>query len=162
MAEEPKTVDIKYMLHFKTGNIALPVLETILNTIPFELGFCDENDEFQWFTDNGHRVYKRSKETFGKNVLGLHHGGARPQVQELLKQFHAGTKDNFEFLLDLDGRKIYISFYAVHDENGKYLGCFDFTGDITELQQMKETAKVIPPMDAIKAKEAAEKSTDKD
>ncbi|MCE2141729.1 histidine kinase, partial [Streptococcus thermophilus] len=86
-----------------------------------------------------HRVYKRSKETFGKNVLGLHHGGGRPQVQELLKQFHAGTKDNFEFLLDLDGRKIYISFYAVHDENGKYLGCFDFTGDITELQQMKET-----------------------
>ncbi|MCG0906318.1 histidine kinase [Lactiplantibacillus plantarum] len=79
-----------------------------------------------------------------------------------MKQFHAGTKDNFEFLLDLDGRKIYISFYAVHDENGKYLGCFDFTGDITELQQMKETAKVIPPMDAIKAKEAAEKSTDKD
>ena len=39
MAEEPKTVDIKDMLHFKTGNIALPVLETILNTIPFELGF---------------------------------------------------------------------------------------------------------------------------
>lgn len=27
MAEEPKTVDIKDMLHFKTGNIALPVLE---------------------------------------------------------------------------------------------------------------------------------------
>lgn len=25
MAEEPKTVDIKDMLHFKTGNIALPV-----------------------------------------------------------------------------------------------------------------------------------------
>lgn len=36
MAEEPKTVDIKDMLHFKTGNIALPVLETILNTIPFD------------------------------------------------------------------------------------------------------------------------------
>lgn len=27
MAEEPKTVDIKDMLHFKTGNIALPVLK---------------------------------------------------------------------------------------------------------------------------------------
>ena len=32
--------------------------------------------------------------------------------------------------------KISIRYYALHDEQGKYLGCLEVTQDITELQQL--------------------------
>ena len=34
------------------------------------------------------------------------------------------------------GMKISIRYYALHDEQGKYLGCLEVTQDITELQQL--------------------------
>ena len=81
---------------------------------------------------------KRPTDKIGADVLNLHHGGAQKQVRKLLDDFHQGKKDFFEFwLTNKQKRFIYVSFYAIHDENGKYLGCFDFTGDVTHLRNLK-------------------------
>ena len=49
-------LDKDNVLHFKKGNTPMKTLEILLDMLPFEIGFCDQNNRFRWFNDNGHRV----------------------------------------------------------------------------------------------------------
>jgi DUF438 domain-containing protein len=42
-----------------------------------------------------------------------------------------------EFWIDLKGRKVYIRYFAVKNEQGKYLGILEVSQDITALQKIE-------------------------
>ena len=127
----PETV-----INFETGAIKASTLDSIIKLLPFEMGFCDANDIFRWYSNNPHRVHGRRKEAIGRPVLELHPKVA-PYVEKLLTDFHSGKRDEWEFWFPKhsgEPGQIYQKFMAVRDENGKYLGAMDVTINIDIFQ----------------------------
>lgn len=121
------------VINFDTGAIKASTLDAIINLLPFEMGFCDADDIFRWYSNNPDRVHSRRKEAIGRPVLELHPKVA-PHVEKLLNDFRSGARDEWEFWFPKrsgeEKGQIYQKFMAVRDENGDYLGCMDVTVNI--------------------------------
>ena len=53
-------------------NIDLDVLEAVLNTLPVEMSFINENDEVIYFNKNGDRIFPRPRSIIGRKVQQCH------------------------------------------------------------------------------------------
>lgn len=118
------------VINFETGAIKASILDSIINLLPFEMGFCDANDIFRWYSNNPNRVHGRRKEAIGCHVLDLH-PRIEHHVEKLLNDFRSGARDEWEFWFPKtsgeETGQIYQKFMAVRDEDGTYLGCMDVT-----------------------------------
>jgi DUF438 domain-containing protein len=142
------------VINFETGAIKASTLDLIIKLLPFEMGFCDANDIFRWYSNNSDRVHRRRKAAIGRPVLELHPKVAH-HVEKLLKDFHSGARDEWEFWFPKhsgEPGQIYQKFMAVRDENGKYLGCMDVTinMDLFKGKEGKNTPETIDEFKAVK------------
>lgn len=137
MSEEKLTdlVSPDAVINFATGPIKASTLDIIIKLLPFEMGFCDADDIFRWYSNNPDRVHKRRTAAIGRKVLELHPKRAH-HVEKLLNDFRTGERDDWEFWFpksskDENAGQIYQKFMAVRDEDGTYLGCMDVTIDMS-------------------------------
>jgi len=126
-----------------TGNLSKEVLDAVLNTLPVEMSFVDENDTVRYFNKNGDRIFPRSAAVIGKKVQNCHPQKSVHKVNQILDDFKNNKKSSAEFWIDLKGRKIYIRYFAVRDKNGKYLGCLEVSQDITDIQNIKGEKRLL-------------------
>lgn len=145
------------VINFESGAIKASTLDAIINLLPFEMGFCDENDIFRWYSNNPDRIHGRRKEAIGQHVLELH-PGVTHHVQKLLDDFHSGARDEWEFWFPKrsgEPGQIYQKFMAVRDKDGKYLGCMDVTINMNIFQGKdgKNTPDTIDDFIAVQPKE---------
>lgn len=100
-------------------NIEADILETILNTLPVEVSFINENDEVRYFNKNGNRIFPRARGIIGRKVQQCHPQKSLHKVTQILEAFRSGKRDVAEFWINLKGRQIYIRYFPVKDKNGK-------------------------------------------
>ncbi|GBG96288.1 PAS domain-containing protein [Lactococcus termiticola] len=137
------------IIDFETGKIKASTLDTIIRLCPFEMGFCDAEDNFRWYSNNPTRVHHRRTSAFGHSVLKLHPKVAH-HVRVMLDDFKSGTKDEWAFWFPKrsgEAGQMYQKFMAVRDpETNEYLGCMDITVNIDQffdeegMEAMKEGA----------------------
>ena len=120
-----------------TGEIRKEVLDAVLNALPVEISFVDENDTVQYFNKNGDRIFPRPPAVIGRKVQNCHPQKSLYKVNQILDDFKNNKKSSAEFWIDLKGRKVYIRYFAVRDKDGKYLGCLEVSQDITDIQKIK-------------------------
>lgn len=124
-------------------NLSKKTLEAMLNTLPVEVSFVDEDDAVRYFNKNGDRIFPRPRSVIGRRVQNCHPRESVDKVQQILDEMRAGSRDVAEFWIDLKGRKIYIRYFAVRDADGKYLGCLEVSQDITDIQQIKGEKRLL-------------------
>ena len=116
------------------GHLSLEQLNAIFRTIPQEMDVVDENDRIVWSSMNKNRLFKRTKKDIGKTVFEVHPGHSQRHVKEVLNQMHAGNRKNISIMITKDEQPINISFYSLHNEDGKYIGCIEVTQAVKNLQ----------------------------
>ena len=116
------------------GHLSLEQLNTIFRTIPQEMDVLDENDRIVWSSMNKNRLFKRTKKDIGKTVFEVHPGHSQRHVKEVFNQMHAGNRKNISIMITKDEQPINISFYSLHNEDGKYIGCIEVTQAVKNLQ----------------------------
>lgn len=121
---------------FNNGTLDLAQLTGIFKVLPLDLTFVDANDQVAWFSDDGDRVFPRTKAVVGRAVVNCHPPKSADRVLKILSDFHDGVRDHADFWIDFRGRRVYIRYFAVHDEQGQYAGCLEVTQDITKIQQL--------------------------
>jgi DUF438 domain-containing protein len=89
-------------------NLSREQLAGILETIPIEISFVNENDLVRFWNKHEMRMFKRPVAVIGKSVQNCHPKQSVDKVNKLLSDFKAGKRDSAEFWIDLKGRKIYI------------------------------------------------------
>ena len=57
---------------FMTGEIRKEVLAAVLNVLPVEISFVDENDTVRYFNKNGDRIFPRPPAIIGRKVQDCH------------------------------------------------------------------------------------------
>jgi PAS domain S-box-containing protein len=126
-----------------TGNIGKEVLDAVLNALPVEISFVDENDTVRYFNKNGDRIFPRPPAVIGRKVQDCHPKKSLHKVSQILDDFKNNKRSFAEFWIDLKGRKVYIRYFAVRDKSGKYLGCLEVSQDITEIQKIKGEKRLL-------------------
>ena len=124
-------------------NLSKEQLGGILETIPVEISFVDENDLVKFWNKHETRIFKRPVSVIGKSVQNCHPKDSVDKVNQILSDFKSGRRDSAEFWIDLKGRKVYIRYFAVRDKAGKYLGTLEATQDITEIKEIEGEKRLL-------------------
>jgi len=125
-------------------NIPTEYLDDIMDALPFEISFIDENENVRYFNKEGRReIFHRDKSVIGRSVQKCHPPKSLPVVNRILYEFRSGKRDVAEFWIDYKGRKIYIRYFAVRSRKGEYRGCIEVTQDITEIQKISGERRLL-------------------
>jgi len=124
-------------------NLSHEVIEALLDALPVDITFVDEEDTIRYFNKEGKRIFARSRKIIGIKVQKCHPQKSIHAVNQILEDFRNKKRDSANFWIDLKGRKIYIRYFAVRDKEGKYLGCLEVTQDITDIQKINGEKRLL-------------------
>jgi PAS domain S-box-containing protein len=130
-------------LQFETGSLSKEEVETILDTLPVDISFIDNEDAVRYFNKLGERIFVRPKAIIGRKVQLCHPKKSVHIVNRILESFKTGKKDVAEFWIQMNNRLIHIRYFAVRDKNGKYLGTVEVTQDITDIKKIKGEKRLL-------------------
>jgi PAS domain S-box-containing protein len=119
------------------------LIETMLNSMPVEISFVDENDQVRYFNKNGDRIFPRPRGVIGKKVQQCHPKKSLDKVLEIIESFKNGKRDVANFWINLKGRLIYIRYFAVRDNSRKYLGTLEVSQDITDIKEIEGEKRLL-------------------
>jgi len=118
-------------IQLPTGSFTPKELETVLNTIPFDMTFVDADDTVRYFSHGKERIFGRSKAILGRKVQFCHPPKSVDTVERILEDFRSGKQDHAHFWITLKGRFVSIEYFAMHDSDGKYLGTLEVSQDLS-------------------------------
>jgi DUF438 domain-containing protein len=128
---------------FETGSMTKEELEVMLNTLPVDITFIDQEDTVRYFSQPKERLFPRAKAIIGRKVQLCHPQKSVHVVEQILSDFKNGKRDSTEFWINLGERKVYIRYFAVRDKAGRYLGTLEATQDITEIKKIKGEKRLL-------------------
>ena len=124
-------------LNVTTGQLTLEQINLIYQHMPVDLSYVDENELVCFYTDTKHRVFPRSKNVIGRDVKNCHPKASVHIVEEIIKKFRSGEQDKEEFWINKPDLFIYIVYFAVRDENGKFRGVLEMMQDCTHIRSLQ-------------------------
>lgn len=121
-------------LPLSTGALPREVLDRILTNLPIDVSFVGPDDKVMYYSDSPHRVFPRSPGVIGREVRNCHPPKSVAVVEKILEAFKKKEKDKADFWIEMGGRFIVISYKAIYDDAGAYLGTLEVSWDATEVR----------------------------
>ncbi len=126
-----------------TGEVTGEQLIMILNALPLDITFVDENDEVKFFSNPSDRIFTRSKSVIGRKVQNCHPPESMGIVEKILNSFKSGERDFADFRIIVDEKFILINYFALRDRNGKYKGVLEVSQNITEIKKLNSEKRLL-------------------
>jgi uncharacterized protein len=135
-------------LPLQVGAMTLDQIVLIFTHLPVDVTFVDECNDVRFYTGGKNRVFERTPDIIGRNVLNCHNPDSVQIVFKILEDFRAGTRDTAEFWIqtkpqDPDNRFIHIRYFAVRDAQGKFYGTLEVTQDVTEIRELQGERRLL-------------------
>jgi len=130
-------------IKFSTGALTPHVLENMINSLPVELTFIDDQDSVKYYSKPKDMLFTRIPAVIGNKVQNCHPQKSVHLVNQIVEEFKDGIRDVAEFWIDMAGKKVHIRYFAVRDNSGKYLGCVEMTQDISEIQKIEGQKRLL-------------------
>ncbi|MUG47080.1 DUF438 domain-containing protein [Paenibacillus woosongensis] len=131
------------LIRFETGILTAAQLEAIMNHLPVDLTFIDEQDVVRYFSHGKERIFARTKAVIGRTVQNCHPPQSVHVVNELLADFKAGRKDSEDFWIPFKDKFVYIRYFAVRSAEGQYMGTLEFTQNIAPIQALEGQKRIM-------------------
>ncbi len=129
-------------LPMQTGSLTLEQVNLILNHLPVEISFVDENDIVQYFNSQETKLFSRKPEIIDGTVQECHSPASRPAVNRIFDSFRKKERDVSETWIKHDGKLVHIRYFAVRGNMGEYRGCLEVVQDVTAIRKLKGERKV--------------------
>ena len=111
------------------GHMTVPQLTALLNTIPMEISFVDDQNINRYFNE-GSKVFHRASMAIDREVFSCHPPKIEPMVRAILRDFRTGSRDSVPVWMEKNGRTMLVTYMAVRDHNGNYVGTAEFVQDM--------------------------------
>lgn len=111
------------------GHMTLEQLTALLNTIPLEITFVDAENRNCFFNE-GPKVFKRPGMAIGREVFSCHPPKIEPMVRKIIEDLRNGRRDSVPVWMEKGGRTVLVTYMAVRDEKGTYLGTAELVQDM--------------------------------
>lgn len=119
---------------FAVGSLSPREIESILNTVPFDMTFVDKDGKVKYFTQGKERIFARPATIIGRKVENCHPPASVHVVEKIVEELSSGKRDHANFWIRLGGQYVHIRYYAVRDGDGRYLGTLEVSQDIAPIQ----------------------------
>lgn len=124
-------------LDVATGRLTLEQINLIYRHMPVDLSFVDENELVCFYTDTDHRVFPRSRNVIGREVMNCHPRKSAHVVREVIDKLRSGEQDKAEFWIEKPDLFIYILYVAVRDADGRFRGVLEMMQDCTHIRSLR-------------------------
>lgn len=130
-------------VQFDAGELSPIELNSILNTIPFDMTFIDKNGHVKYFTQGTNRIFERPKSIIGRHVNMCHPPQSVHVVEAIINSFKDGSKDHEDFWINMGKAFVHIRYYAIRDKEKNYLGTLEVTQDIKPLRDLEGEKRLL-------------------
>jgi DUF438 domain-containing protein len=120
---------------FETGSFSRAELETLLDTVPFDMTFVDAGEQVRYFSNSKERIFPRTKAILGRKVQNCHPQKSYAAVQRILDDFREGKRDVAEFWINAGEKLVHIRYFALR-RGGKFLGTVEVSQDIAPVRKL--------------------------
>ena len=111
------------------GHMTVPQLEALLNTLPIEITFVDDNNINRFFNE-GPKVFKRPQMAIDREVFSCHPPKIEAMVRAILDDFRNNKRDRVPVWMEKNGKPFLVTYMAVRDKKGNYLGTVEVVQDM--------------------------------
>lgn len=111
------------------GHMTVAQLAAMLNTIPMEITFVDDQNINRFFNE-GPKDFKRPKMAIDREVFSCHPPKIEAKVRMILNEFRAGTLDKVPVWMEKNGKTMLVTYMAVRDHDGNYIGTLELVQDM--------------------------------
>ncbi|MCX7835542.1 MAG: PAS domain-containing protein [bacterium] len=122
-------------------------LRAMLDVLPIELTFVDANDVVRYFNKvNDKKIFPRTLSVVGRSVQQCHPPHSVHIVNRILNEMKSGKRDAAHFWIPFGENRemfLYISYYAVRDEHGNYLGCVEMNQDVAPYRALQGESRTL-------------------
>lgn len=130
-------------INLDRGELDQKQINLLLKHLPVDVTFVDENDQVAYYSEGMERIFPRSPDIIGRLVHNCHPPKSVRTVRRILEAFRNGEKDAAAFWLNLNGRLIYIRYFAVRDTDGEYQGTLEVSQDLTEIKTIEGERRLL-------------------
>ena len=111
------------------GHMTADQLRALLNTIPAEITFVDDQNINRFFNE-GPKVFKRPSMAIDREVWTCHPPKVEPMVRAIIEDFRSGKRDEVPVWMEKNGRCVLVRYIAVRDREGGYVGTLEYVQDM--------------------------------
>lgn len=142
--KEETQIESEGDIPLSTGSLSLKELNLILNLLPMELSFVDAQNIVKYYNEgNGEeKIFKRTPSAIGRDVILCHPPRVHETVQTIFEQLKSKQKEKEEMWFKTEDKMVHVTYHAVWDEEGKYMGCLEYVQDIKPLVNHFEEADI--------------------
>lgn len=124
-------------LDVATGKLTLEQINLIFQHLPVDISYVDENELVKFYSDTDHRIFPRSKNVIGRQVVNCHPRKSVHVVEEIIAKFRSGEQSKAEFWINNPGLFIHITYVAVRDKQGRFRGVLEMMQDCTHIRELE-------------------------
>ena len=125
------TPTLDHVYTTQTGVLSFEQLTRFLNLLPLDCTIVDEHDKVIYFNNPKERFFPRSAAVLGRDVVNCHPGHSVHMVMAILEAFRKNERNEATFWINFKGKKLYIQYLAMRDDQGNYKGVVELTQDIS-------------------------------
>lgn len=133
----------KNSIQLTTGNFAIDELEALFKTLPIDITFVDKDDKVKFFSHGPNRIFTRNRAILGRDVRMCHPPSSVHVVDQILEDFKSRKESSAAFWITMQGRFIYIEYFAMRGKEGDYLGTIEFTQDLTHVRKLEGEQRLL-------------------
>ena len=130
-------------IQLSTGSFNPEELETLFRTLPIDITFVDKDDKVKFFSLGPDRIFTRNRAIIGRDVRMCHPPSSVHIVEQILNDFKSGKENSAAFWILMQGRFIYIEYFALRDKNNLYQGTIEFTQDLTKIRKLEGEQRLL-------------------
>lgn len=138
--------DFPGQMQLGTGYLTKKELNLILDLLPLELTFIDREDVVKYFNNQKQpKLLARTPNAIGRDVINCHPPKSYHIVNQLIKDLKSGKKDQEVAWFKKGSSYVHITYVAVRDEAGEYLGILEYVQDISPFLHIEGEQRVEYP-----------------
>ena len=141
--ENAGTINENGIIQLPSGSFTAREIMAILNIVPVDMTFVDKNDKVKYFTQGKERIFARSRSIINRDVRLCHPPGSVHVIEKILDDFKSGRASHAPFWIQMQGKFIYIEYFALRDEKGEYLGTLEVSQDLTNARKLEGEQRIL-------------------
>lgn len=146
--DEPSVADFgeemaEGVVKLPTGYLNIKELTALLNTLPIDITYTDASNTVKFFSESSERIFPRTRAIIGRKVENCHPPKSVDKVEQVVENLRSGRKDVEEFWIQMNGKFVYIRYFALRDENGEFLGTLEVTQNIEPLRALEGEQRLV-------------------
>ena len=131
------------LIQLPSGSLSANEIMAILNTVPVDMTFVDKDDKVKYYTQGKERIFARNRSIINRDVRLCHPPGSVHIIEKILEDFKSGKASSAPFWIQMQGKFIYIQYFALRDGNGEYLGTLEVSQDLTGVRKLEGEKRIL-------------------